>query len=161
MYDTAPRDLEYWWIQCSRLEPGIPAIYGKKENWVKKGAKNPKNLFLCFLRFFLGWDFMMVWFFVKSQRNCDPYLDLNLQRWLSDLLTQISDMMYFFITNKTNCCCRLNCHFSPFHCGTCISQSLWSQIFLFPFNYVLHLPSLFNQLSIHDLQRMWELSVSG
>lgn len=31
--------------------------------------------------------------------------------WLSDFLIQISDMMYFFIMNKTNCCCTLNRHF--------------------------------------------------
>lgn len=70
----------------------------------------------------------------KSQWNCEPYLDFNLQRWLSDLLIQISDMMYFFIMNKTNCCWRLNCHFFPFHCRTFISQSLWSLIFLISFN---------------------------
>lgn len=44
MYGTAPRDLEYWWIQCSKLEPCIPAICGRKRRLCEKGAKNPKNL---------------------------------------------------------------------------------------------------------------------
>lgn len=136
-------------------------IWKKKEARLKM-RKNPKNLFLCLLMFFGGWGIIIGWLFVKkSQWNCEPYLDLNLQRWLSDLLIQISEMMYFFIKNKTNCCWRLNCHFFPFHCRPFISQSLWSPIFLISFNSVLHLPSLFNQLSTHDLRRMWELSVSG
>lgn len=81
----------------------------EKEGEVTKEQKNPKNLFMCLLRFFGVWGFLVVSFSVKkSQQNCEPYLDLNLQRWLSDFLVQISDMMYFFIMNKTNCCRTLN-----------------------------------------------------
>lgn len=165
MHDTAPRRSWVLVIQCYKLGPRIPAIYGRKRRRGNKGAKNPKNLFMCLLRFFGVWGFLVVSFSVKkSQQNCEPYLDLNLQRWLSDFLVQISDMMYFFIMNKTNCCRTLNWHFFPFHCRTFISQSLWSPIFLISFKSVLPLLSLFNQLSIHDLERMWELSstpVSG